>query len=197
MGHFANVIGIGILAFAATNIDDLFILIAFFANPSFSSWQVALGQYLGMAALIAVSVLGSLVTLVVPPREIGFAGLLPLILGLRQLAGPSITGEIDARGKPPWRSSNVLAVAAVTVADGGDNIGTYTPFFATLDASEIAGVILLFLVLTGVWCLAAYHLVRHPTVGAPIRRYGRRILPYVLIALGITIFLRSGALAAL
>ena len=197
MGHFASVIGIGILAFAATNIDDLFILIAFFANPNFTPSQVALGQYLGMATLIAASVLGSLVTLVIPRSEIGFAGLLPLILGLRQLAGSSITGEVDAHGKPPRQSSNVLAVATVTMADGGDNIGTYIPFFATLDTPEIVGVILLFLGLTGAWCLAAYHLVQHPTVGAPIRRYGRRILPYVLIALGITIFWRSGALAAL
>jgi len=56
-------IGVGISAFVATNIDDLFILVIFFAAiPRFSIFQIVLGQYVGMGSLIAVSLLGSLIS---------------------------------------------------------------------------------------------------------------------------------------
>ena len=61
-----SLVGLGATAFIATNIDDLFILIAFFANRRFPSSQIVLGQYVGMVALLAVSLVGSLLALVVP-----------------------------------------------------------------------------------------------------------------------------------
>jgi cadmium resistance protein CadD (predicted permease) len=66
--EFISLIGIGAAAFVATNIDDLFILMAFFATnrSRFPISQVVLGQYVGMGSLIAVSLLGSLIALVVP-----------------------------------------------------------------------------------------------------------------------------------
>ena len=58
----------GGLSFAATNIDDIFILVLFFSQTGavFHGGHVVVGQYLGFAALVALSVLGSLGVLVVP-----------------------------------------------------------------------------------------------------------------------------------
>ena len=57
----------GVAAFAATNVDDIFILMLFFSkvDGEFRNRHVVLGQYLGFAALVALSVLGSLGVLVV------------------------------------------------------------------------------------------------------------------------------------
>ena len=46
-----------------------------------------------------------------------------------------------------------------------------------------------FAVLTAAWCGLAHWLVNHPTVGAPIRRYGHRVLPFVLIGVGVMVML--------
>ena len=59
MVDFFGILGIGTTAFVATNIDDLLILIAFFANSRFPLPQIVLGQYAGMGALLAIG-LGSI-----------------------------------------------------------------------------------------------------------------------------------------
>jgi cadmium resistance protein CadD (predicted permease) len=48
-------LSIGIGVFVATNIDDLFVLMVFFAKRSFPTYQIVLGQYVGMGLLLGVS----------------------------------------------------------------------------------------------------------------------------------------------
>ena len=81
---------IGIAAFAATNIDDIFLLIVLFsasssASLTFTARQVVVGQFLGIGLLIAISALGSLIPLLVPPYLIGLLGLMPIAIGARRL----------------------------------------------------------------------------------------------------------------
>jgi cadmium resistance protein CadD (predicted permease) len=84
-------------------------------------------------------------------------------------------------------SRNIIAVAAVTIANGGDNISIYMPIFSTRTTYEIAVIGLVFAVMTAIWLVVAHFLTNHPKMGAPIRLYGHRIVPFVLIALGILI----------
>jgi cadmium resistance protein CadD (predicted permease) len=53
------ILWIGLALFAATNVDDIFVLLTFFADPSFRAWQVVIGQYAGILALVGVSLLGA------------------------------------------------------------------------------------------------------------------------------------------
>jgi cadmium resistance protein CadD (predicted permease) len=67
-----SLIAIGISAFVATNIDDIFVLMMFFSSSYSSSMtfpvtQIVLGQYIGIGLLVAISALGSLISLIVPP----------------------------------------------------------------------------------------------------------------------------------
>ena len=85
-----------------------------------------------------------------------------------------------------------MGVAAVTLANGADNVGIYVPLFASHPAGSIALIIWVFLALVGVWCYAGYRLGTHPSIGGLLSRYGRRLMPYVLIALGASIVLGIG-----
>ena len=87
---------------------------------------------------------------------------------------------------------NIVAVALVTIANGGDNISIYTPLFTTRSVYEILAIGGIFAILTAVWLGAAHSLVNHPTLGAPIRSHGHRIVPFILIALGILILYEAG-----
>jgi cadmium resistance protein CadD (predicted permease) len=182
-----TLLALGTVAFAATNIDGLLVLIGFFANPRFTPGEIVAGQYLGISALIAASFLIALWSLVIPLPYLGLLGFLPLGIGLRRLGA---AGDSVEPVRSLARRANPLTVAAVTVANGVDNIGTYVPLFSTIGIRERGVVILLFWLLTAVWCGAAYVLVQHPTIGAPIRIAGKRALPVVLIALGIYIVVR-------
>jgi cadmium resistance protein CadD (predicted permease) len=77
-------------------------------------------------------------------------------------------------------------VAAVTLANGGDNLGVYIPLFAR-EPSHIPLYAAVFAVMTALWCHAGYRLVHHSALGNHIRRHGRAVMPVVLIALGLWI----------
>ena len=79
----AAIAALGLTVFIATDVDDLFILIAFFADRAFRTRQVVIGQFLGIIALLAVSSLSYFFRLVIPIEWIGLMGLIPVYLGIR------------------------------------------------------------------------------------------------------------------
>jgi cadmium resistance transport/sequestration family protein len=182
----------GFISFAATNIDDIFILMLFFSQTgeAFRNWHIVLGQYLGFAALVALSVLGSLGVLIVPEEWVGLLGLVPIFLGIRALMQLREDSEEDRK---PIESSGMGGVATVTFANGGDNIGIYVPLFASVGYASMGVIILVFFALVAAWCYVGYKVGGHPTVAEKIDRYGHIIVPFVLIGLGIYILLENGS----
>ncbi len=68
---------IAIIAFVATNLDDIFVLIAFFANKDFNSVSIVSGQYIGVAILIIISSLAYFFKFIIPPSYIALFGIYP------------------------------------------------------------------------------------------------------------------------
>ena len=50
---------VAVLAFASTNVDDLFLLASLFVDKEFRTMPVVAGQFLGMSLLVAFSVLAA------------------------------------------------------------------------------------------------------------------------------------------
>ena len=164
-------IAVGAIVFITTNIDDIFLLAAFFADKKLSQRSIILGQYLGIALLVLVSCIAALLALDIPPQWVALLGAAPLYLGLKKLPdlwrAPEVDGndedhEIQEQEHKVERRlhSQVLAVASVTIANGGDNIGVYVPLFAT-SVNSIATYILTFAVMTGIWCAMGYVIVKN------------------------------------
>jgi cadmium resistance protein CadD (predicted permease) len=190
--------------FAVTNIDDILILALFFgqgAGHRGAGARVVLGQYLGFAAILVASVIGALGAGLLPRSTIPYLGLLPLLLGIRaawrawrerHCAGaddPEAQGPAATRGGGPA----TLTVAAVTLANGGDNIGVYVPVLATagLDGLVVYGVV--FLVLVAVWCAVGRFLATRPPIARALSRWGHLLLPLVLIGIGLLILIEGHA----
>jgi cadmium resistance protein CadD (predicted permease) len=197
MTDITGLMSIGVAAFAATNIDDIFVLIMFFSSSSmnFTAKQAVLGQYTGIGLLVAISALGSFISLAVPMYIIALLGIVPIVIGVKKLIKFRKKNESNSKQAVQNKKKNDLvftAVAAVTFSNGGDNIGVYTPLFAKYNSvSQITALVTIFMAMTAVWCIAAYYLVNHPLVASKIRRIGHIILPFVLIGLGIYILTES------
>jgi cadmium resistance protein CadD (predicted permease) len=170
-------------AFITTNIDDLFLLVGFFSDRSFSRRHIFAGQILGMAAIVTISLAAASAALAISPAHVGLLGLAPIVIG--------IGGKTGEEGRPT--AVGILQVATVTIVNGGDNMAAYTPVFATQGSREMSATLAIFAGLTLVWCFAALWLVRRTALGKPLRRYGRVLLPFILIGLGVLILYRSGA----
>lgn len=198
MEHYLPLIGIAVILFASTNIDDVFVLLGFFSDTKFKLRQVIIGQYLGITVLYGVSVVGSLVALVLSPAYVGLLGLLPILLGAKKLwelpkSAEPTEEEIEDHAAASLGRGNILAVMAVTVANGADNISIYTPLFAIKSGFDIALIGVVFTIMTMMWVLVAYWLTNHRSIGAPIRKYGYKVVPFVLIALGFLILYEAGS----
>ncbi|WP_445637630.1 Transporter [Nostoc sp. DSM 114161] len=206
----------GIIAFTATNIDDIIILLVFFSQVdiNFRRRHILLGQYLGFSAIIIASLPGFFGGLAIQREWIGLLGLLPIGIGVQQLVfkkEESITVQtVSTDFRQPTTPANPILtfilsvlhpqtykVAAVTIANGGDNISIYIPLFAGQNFTSLAVILGIFFIMVGVWCAIAYLLSRQPTIANILSRYGHALVPFVLIALGVFIMYERGTFSLL
>ena len=202
-------------AFGASNLDDIMLLLLLFsrADTRLERWHVVAGQYLGFALLVLASLLGFVSGQLLPHDWIGLLGLVPIWLGMFQVidnlngwpdsSDPSLPAAHAGLAQHPttWLHrlglpwSQIVAVAALTIANGGDNLGLYVPLFAQANSLQLSTILVVFLLLIGLWCLAAWSLVRAPAVADLIQRYGQPLVPVALISLGLLILAHSQTFA--
>jgi cadmium resistance protein CadD (predicted permease) len=187
----ATSVGTAIVVFVSTNTDDLVILAALFGG-ALRPRSIVAGQFIGIGALTAISAIAAYASLAVPPGWTALLGAIPLGLGLTAAArlwrdrGRATDDDHEAATKrrlEARRGSQVLAVTAITVANGGDNLGIYIPLFAS-DISVVPLFTAIFALLTALWCVLGYALVNNPPGRAFVQRFGHILLPVVLIAVG-------------
>src|ERR1700759_2189797 len=85
MSLILSILAASVTTFAATNLDDIFLLTVFFARRV-PTRRIVAGQYLGFAAIVVVS-LGVVwgVVLAIPRDWIRLLGVLPLAVGIKEL----------------------------------------------------------------------------------------------------------------
>jgi cadmium resistance protein CadD (predicted permease) len=190
MTEFSTLLGIGTSAFLASNNDDTFMLIILFSNPNLLTRNVTIGQFLGIMLLVIVSASAALLILVVPLFVIGLMGFIPIGLGIKRLIERQQTNKQNRR----LDHLSFLSVAGITVANGGDDIGVFTPLFAKYNTNtEVTILAILFMFLTGVWCLLTYYFIKHPLIASRIRHASQIMSPIILIGLGVYILMDSFA----
>lgn len=185
--------------FVATNIDDLVVLMVFFGRARgdrSAIVRVVGGQYIGFAAILLVSVVGALGVRLLPGTAIAYFGLLPIVFGLR--AAWSAWRHRRGNDGEDWEVGGraglgLSTVAAVTFANGGDNIGVYVPVFAAAGPSGMPAYIATFLIGVGLWCVLSNRIASHPGIAHALERWEHVLLPVVLIAIGIAILVGGGA----
>ncbi|MBD1909893.1 MULTISPECIES: cadmium resistance transporter [unclassified Leptolyngbya] len=203
MPDLLKAISTGFTAFTATNLDDILILLLFFSqvNSLFRRRHIVAGQYLGFAALVAISLPGFFGSMLLPRPWIGMLGIVPIAIGASRLICADVEEDeedIFPTTQNSWMGSLLspqsYSVAAVTFANGGDNIGIYVPLFASSQGASLMVILAVFFTLVGVWCFTAYRLTQVPAIAESLTYYGNQLVPFVLIGLGILILLDSHTL---
>ncbi|WP_013321805.1 cadmium resistance transporter [Gloeothece verrucosa] len=210
MSWLLSTLIIGLSAAFATTFDDNVYLTAFFGkvNRSFHPKHIILGEFVGFTALVMASLPGFFGGLFIPEAWIGLLGFLPIIIGISNLISQEDEEEMVQAVSVPLKSSapsrshkkslweilkdrQTYRVSAVTIANGGNNIGIYVPLFASSNLPSL-GIILSVCYLTvGLWCFLSFHLTKNPLLAPILARYGRKIFPFVLIWLGCSILIKS------
>lgn len=188
-----------LVLFVVTNIDHLMLLTLWFVHghqrPG-TTLRICAGQYLGFSAILAATVILNLISgFVIPEAQLHLLGLIPLILGVKAGIGEILerresndsrdaqSAESKLEGKPV----SVGAVALVTIANGGDEIGVYLPVFALSAWWQVAMFCAVFLVLAGALLALAWFITGRLGLAEVLERFEAVLFPSVLILLGVLI----------
>lgn len=187
--------------YISTSIDYLIILIILFAQLSQNKqkWHIYAGQYLGTGLLVGVSLVAAYVVNFVPEAwMVGLLGLIPIYLGIRfAIVGEGEEEEeeeIIERLEQSKATQLFWTVTLLTIASGGDNLGIYTPYFASLDWAQTLVALLVFAIGVIIFCELSRVLSSIPLISETIEKYERIIVPLVFIPLGLYIMYESGTI---
>ncbi|ANG84138.1 cadmium resistance transporter [Microbacterium aurantiacum] len=185
--------------FLATNIDDIIVLSLFFARGAGqrgTTTRILAGQYLGFVGILGAAVLVSLgAGAFLPPEVIPYFGLIPLALGLWAAwqAWRRRHDDDDDEAKIEGKKVAVWAVAGVTFANGGDNIGVYVPVFLNVGPAAVVAYCVVFLALVAVLVIVAKFIATRRPIAEILERWEHVLSPLVLIGLGVFILISGGA----
>ncbi|WP_394121291.1 CadD family cadmium resistance transporter [Planococcus donghaensis] len=186
-----------VAAYVATSIDYVIILLILFSQTMKKGQlkSIVIGQYLGTAILVGVSLLAAYGLALVPEHWVGLLGLIPIYLGIKVwLKEEEENDEEDILSRLSSGKSNrfFVTVTVITLAAGGDNIGVYIPYFSTLHLSETVVMLVVFAIMTAVLCYLSYRLASVKSISETIEKWERWIVPVVFIGLGILIMVENG-----
>lgn len=189
--------------YISTSIDYLIVLIILFAQLSQNKqkWHIYAGQYLGTGLLVGVSLVAAYVVNFVPEAwMVGLLGLIPIYLGIRfAIVGEGEEEEeeeeeIIERLEQSKVNQLFWTVTLLTIASGGDNLGIYIPYFASLDWAQPLVALLVFAIGVIIFCELSQVLSAIPLISETIEKYTRIIVPLVFIPLGLYIMYESGTI---
>jgi len=180
-------LSLGIGAFSMTNIDDLLLLTFYFTSNKYRTVQVVSGQFIGIGVLVLISLVGAFLGKLIPSEYLHWLGIFPLLLGIKELIGSIKSQREEEVHGYNVTSAGLLGIAGVTIANGGDNLGVYTPLFARSSATALYVYVFAFTLMTSIWCFLAYKFTSHKKVKSVMVKYGKIIFPYFLLCLGLLI----------
>jgi cadmium resistance protein CadD (predicted permease) len=179
VNQYLAVLFASITTFAATNIDDAFLLTFFFARR-IPTRRIVAGQYAGFAAIVGISLIGVWTALAIPHQWIHFIGVLPITIGIKHL----LQARRTATEHSHTGNESLLSIALLTLSNGTDNISVYVPFFIVARA-KLWLILIAYAALVALWCFMARWLGKHPPVLTLVGRWGHWAVPLVFIGLGV------------
>lgn len=176
-------IAVSAIAFVSTNIDNLLMLSALLALSAVRPLPVVAGFLLATLVVILAALLIARLGDLVDTRYVGLLGLIPIALGLRGLL--ALLRKKAGPATPQSTSPGMWRTAALILPMSGDSVAVYVPLLADtrpgLDAVASVTLLVSAVVLAG----TARVLVSHPTLGSRVGWLGARLMPWLMIGVGI------------
>lgn len=188
------------MAFVSTNIDGYALLLGFFGNARYRTFEIALGQYASITVQLILSIAITQSGWGRNAPLIGLAGIVPVLVGLRRIVAlrwrddTNMPGLAQTVGAGTDRLARIATVTAVATAGAADNVMAYTSLLVGRQVSEDLFVVFIFGVLTGVLCLCARMTARSRVSIAALQWASRCVVPFVTTGIGISLLIRFDTL---
>jgi Predicted permease, cadmium resistance protein len=188
----------GIVSFISSDLDDIVVLTLLFTQAEkYQKYQIVLGQLFGIGSLVTFSLLIDYGLSFLISGLLKWMGLLPIFLGIKYWFDYYFRSKTDNSSLPRSIKYNrstiikILSICLLTISNGADNIGIYVPLFSQYNQTETVLIIIVYAIMTLVWCFIGYKLAILPVLKEKIEEYRKWVIPLIFIALGIYILIKN------
>ena len=187
-------VSVSFMAFLSTSMDNLFLLITYTLHPKYGIAKVRAGYLLAVLIMLGICAIFAQGIALLPAHIVPLIGLVPIALGLYELwqlnrgrksASPGTEGVRNLQG------GSFLTITLIMIAHSWDSIAVLAPLLADtradLDIWMAVSIVCAALLLT----FFAQKTVSHEKIRTQLARYAPKILPFLLIAVGLYILTNS------
>ena len=186
MSGYYNAMTIFILVasgFAATNLDNLLLLVGWMLSGRASLGRLAVAYSVAAVAVLLASLAVGLSANAIPVNYIGYLGLVPILLGMKLLAG-----RFRDRGHDPSSEDtggfSVGAIATTLFSNSVDTMLVIAPLLADSSARTDRMIVAAYLATAIAWFLAARLFSRRARRLRRVTTAVQWLTPLIMIAVG-------------
>ncbi len=181
------IIPVAASAYAATNMDNLLLLVGLLARYRKHTASVIAGFFACTLLLVIVGLLIGKAANVVPVQYLGLLGFVPIAIGVIELiqlrrGNAKVT---EANEETVDGSKKVfMTTLSSQLGNGTDTVIVFSILFIDSAPSADILAILTFAAMAFIFVGFGIYAVRHPALSDRIDRHAHRIMPFILIFVG-------------
>lgn len=193
-----SIASLAAVSYVSTNLDNLILLSAYGSKPGTRPLFVKLTFVFVCLTVLFVSLALACAADILPTVDLRYLGLVPMTLGAYQLTHLLRGRNGGASGIPDKTPSQMTfaaygGFALVLLANSGDSVSIMTPVFADLKPAFVVACFVAAVTAAVLMAALADQLVRHPAARSFVEKIGKWVLPFLLIGIGLLIFLDKPA----
>ena len=177
-------------SYAATNIDNLTILISWMLAGKIPFAGIASGYAMATIAVLVGAIILGLSTNAIPLELIGYLGIFPIGLGIYSLIGQIRSGSRQAADANTGPGA-ALGVAITLTVNSADSILVFSPLLADSMAIIDLYIVFAFVVVAAAWFWMAKVVSQHAAKLDVVTRVAGWIAPFIMIYVGIYILMNT------
>ena len=176
---------LGMVSYLSTSLDNLVLTVVLLGTGAARRLRVLLGVWLSALALLAILSLSLYSRNIVNAGLMGYVGLLPLSLGLWYLLSGATPSAPSHRvdGAAGWGMT--FSTGALLLANSGDSLALLLPLAAETRRDLLPLLAIAVRTAAVAFSFLALRLATLPGLSARAERYGMRLLPWIMIAVGL------------
>jgi len=176
-------------AYAATNMDNLTILVSWMLARKISFAGIASGYAMATTAVLVSSTILGLSSNVIPVELIGYLGVFPIGLGIYSLIGQIRGGSRQADANTG--NAAALGVAATLTGNSADSIIIFSPMLADSKGIVDLYIVSAFVVVAAAWFWMAKVASQRVAKLDAVTNVAGWIAPLIMIYVGIYILMNT------
>jgi len=180
------------VAFLATNLDNLALLIGLSVRYPDRRDHVAIGYLAAMLVVGGIAAAIGKAADAVPVHYLGLLGIVPVAIGLKGLFELFKGAESPGKSRANGDGSVIALTLATQLGNGTDTVLTFSVLVA--DANDKADILIgaAFACMVAMFAISANVVTRHASLLHQVEHYSRRVMPFVLIAVGLFVLSNTG-----